>query len=177
MTGHLAACGAGAALAMAGHFPGHPRFWVPHAVGLAAMLLAWLPATAPAGAPVALLVLAAVLGWQVRALPTARNRWAGCSDTVAMAALIALTWAPAPSGAAASGGTAGLHHAGHGAAAGDGLTIALTVLAAWLLVRVCSWPPTDPAREGPARWPRPSAGVVRSCGGLVMLTAMATMVA
>jgi hypothetical protein len=172
VTTHLAVCGVGAVLAMAGHFPGRPRFWVPHAVGLAAMLLAWLPGTPPAGMPVALLTLAVVLGWQLRALPSARDRWAGCSDTVAMAALIALSAVPAD---AASAGTAAMHHgtAVHGA--GDGLAIALAVLACWLFVRVCTWlPAPDPARPGAVL---SRAGVVRSGGGLLMLGAMTTMVA
>lgn len=94
---------------MAGHFPRSGRYWIPPALGLAAMVLAWLPATAPAGAAVALLLLGAVLVWQLRSLPSVRDRWAGCSDTVAMAALVALTTVAAPSGAAApegSGGTA-----------------------------------------------------------------------
>ena len=171
MVTHLAVCGVGAVLAMAGHFPARPRFWVPHAVGLAAMLLAWLPATAPAGVPAALLALAVVLGWQLRALPSVRDRWAGCSDTVAMAALITLSAVPAD---AASAGTAGVHHgaAGH---AGDGLAIALAVLAGWLFVRVCTWLPT-PDRAGPQAV-LSRAAVVRSGGWLMMLAAMTTMVA
>jgi hypothetical protein len=177
---HLAVCGAGAVLAMAGHFPGHPRFWVPHAVGLAAMVLAWLPAAGPAGLPVALLTLGAVLVWQLRALPSVRDRWAGCSDTLAMAALIALTSAAVPSGATASGGTAHAHSgvAVQAAGAGTGLTLALTVLACWLLVRVCAWlPAVDRAAGGPGASRRSRTGVVRAGGGLVMLTAMTAMLA
>jgi hypothetical protein len=172
MTAHLAVCGVGAVLAMAGHFPSRPRFWVPHTLGLAAMLLAWLPGTAPAGVPVALFTLGAVLVWQVRSLPSVRDRWAGCSDTVAMAVLIALAPA-APSGVATSDGTAGMHHgAGLAGSGDDGATsIALAVLACWLLVRVCVGLTAD---DGAAR---PRLGVVRSCGGLVMLAGMTTMVA
>jgi hypothetical protein len=170
---HLAVCGVGAALAMVGHFPRSPRLWVPHAVGLAAMLLAWLPATAPAGVPVALLVLSVVLGWQVRALPSARDRWAGCSDTVAMAALIALSAVPAGATAA---GTAGAHHGAAVHGGGDGLAIALAVLACWLFVRVCTWLPA-PGRADREAAALSRAVVVRSGGGLMMLAAMTTMVA
>ncbi|WP_448616539.1 hypothetical protein [Modestobacter sp. URMC 112] len=180
MTTHLAVCGMGAALAMAGHFPSHPRFWVPHAVGLAAMLLACLPVAAPAGLPVALVTLAVVFGWQLRALPSTQDRWAGGSDTVAMAALIALTSAAVPSGSSTTGGTAHAHaHAAVQAAGiGTGLSLALTVLACWLLVRVCTWPSVaDRAEGGHGGDGRRRAGLVRSGGGLMMLAGMATMVA
>ena len=176
MTAHLAVCGVGAVLAMAGHFPSHPRLWVPHAVGLAAMLLAWLPAASP----VAMLVLGVVFAGQLRALPTARDRWAGCSDTVAMAALIALTAVAVPSGSAAAGGAAHAHSSAavQGAGVGTGPTIALTVLAVWLLVRVCTWPPpADRAGGDHGGTGRGHTGLVRSGGGLMMLAGMATMVA
>ncbi len=172
MTAHLAVCGVGAALAMAGHFPRRPRSWVPHAVALLAMVLACLPGTGRAGLPLALAALAGVLVWQLWALPSVRERCAGCSDTLAMAALVMLTAAvPADAGTA----HAATHAAAHSAAVdGDRLQIALAVLACWLLVRVC----TRLAAAAPTgRRVRAPGDVARSCGGLLMLAGMTTMVA
>ncbi|PRY49584.1 hypothetical protein LY71_10528 [Geodermatophilus tzadiensis] len=179
MTTHLAICGAGAALAMAGHFPGRPALWVPHALGLVAMLLAWLPAAQPMGEPVALLGLAAVLVWQLSSGRAAAGRWSGVADTIAMAALIALAGADTATTAAA--GAHGMHHS-H---AEGTLPYTLAVLVAWLAVR-------HQAREGALRAPhlvgdddtpeqRPEAGKVlaalRCSGGLVVLTSMTAMLA
>jgi hypothetical protein len=160
VTAHLAVCGVGAGLAMAGHFPGRPRLWVPHALGLAAMLLAWLPAAQPVGTPAALLGLAVVLAWQVSAGRVAA--WSGVADTVAMAALIALT-IPGP----AHGGTS------HAAADGT-LPYAVAVVVVWLAVRHR----TRPGRPDAGR-PRSGRvlGALRFGGGLVMLTAMTAMLA
>jgi hypothetical protein len=174
VTAHLAVCGVGAALAMAGHFPRRPRSWVPHAVTLLAMVLACLPGTGRLGLPLALAALAGVLGWQLWALPSVRERCAECSDTLAMAALIALTAAvPAVAGTAVH--SAAMHSAAvHSAAGGDRLQIALAVLACWLLVRVCT---RLAAAAPPGRRVRAPGDVARSCGGLLMLAGMTTMVA
>jgi hypothetical protein len=159
VTAHLAVCGVGAGLAMAGHFPGRPRLWVPHALGVAAMLLAWLPAAQPVGTPVALLGLGTVLGWQLSSRRAGGARWSGVADTVAMAALIALT-IPGPA------------HAGAGHTATDGtLPYAVAVVVVWLAVRHRTRPGTRPAGSGRV------LGRLRFCGGLVMLTAMTAMLA
>lgn len=175
MTAHLAVCGVGAALAMAGHFPRRPRSWAPHAVALLAMVLACLPGTGRAGLPLALAALAGVLGWQLWALPAVRERCAGCSDTLAMAALVTLA-AAVPAGAGTAVHSAGMHSAAaHSATAdGDRLQIALAVLACWLLVRVCT---RLAAAAPPGRRVRAPGDVARSCGGLLMLAGMTTMVA
>lgn len=160
MTAHLAVCGVGAGLAMAGHFPGRPHLWVPHALGLAAMLLAGLPSAQPIGTPAALLGLGAVLAWQLRAGREAA--WSGVADTIAMAALIALT-------------IPGRAHAGTAHPAADGtLPYAVAVVVVWLAVRHRTRPGRpDADRPGSGR----ALGALRFCGGLVMLTAMTAMLA
>jgi hypothetical protein len=164
MTTHLALGGAGAGLAMAGHFPGRPRLWVPHALGLAAMVLAWLPAAQPLGTPAALLGLGAVLVWQLRSARGAA-RCAGVADTVAMAALIALTLAGP--GSAPTEVMPGMEHA-----AADGtVPYAVAVLVVWLAVRLQTRDVRADVRTRSGR----SLGALRFCGGLVMLTAMTAM--
>ena len=164
MSAHLAVCGVGAGLAMAGHFPGRPRLWVPHALGVAAMLLAWLPAAQPVGTPVALLGLGTVLGWQLSSRRAGGARWSGVADTVAMAALIALTIPTHP------GEMTGMEHT-----AADGtLPYAVAVVVVWLAVRRQTRPSRpDTARSGSGR----VLGALRFGGGLVMLTAMTAMTA
>jgi hypothetical protein len=144
---------------MAGHFPHRPRLWVPHALGLAAMLPAWLPAAQPVGTPLALLTLAAVLVWQLRA-----GVWPGTADTVAMAALIGLT--------AVEPGTADMGGMHSGSAAGSTLPYAVAVLVGWALVRRA----VRPGGAGPGRSGR-VLGALRFGGGLVMLAAMTAMLA
>jgi hypothetical protein len=168
MTAHLAVCGVGAGLAMAGHFPGRPRLWVPHALGLAAMLLAWLPAAQPVGTPAALLGLGALLAWQLSTRAGGGAGWPGLADTMAMAALIGLT-IPDP---AHSAGMAGMDHA-----AVDGtLPYAVAVLVVWLAVRHRTRAVRDVVRARPAASGR-VLGALRFCGGLVMLSAMTGMLA
>jgi hypothetical protein len=172
VTAHLVVCGAGAGLAMIGHFPHRPGLWVPHALGLAAMVLAWWPAARPLGEPVALLALAAVLGWQLRRVRTRCARWSGAVDTAAMAALIAL--------AGVDGGTAvaGVHGTHHGGAAGT-LPYAVAVLVVWLAVRHLTREGVlrDRAGDVPARPERAgrALGALRFSGGLVMLSGMTAM--
>ncbi|MCZ2839218.1 hypothetical protein [Modestobacter sp. VKM Ac-2985] len=172
MTAHLVVCGAGAGLAMIGHFPHRPPLWVPHALGLVAMVVAWLPAARPLGEPLALLALAALLAWQLCHARTPAARWSGAVDTAAMAALIAL----AGVGPTAAGGVHGAHHTGTEGT----LPYAVAVLVVWLAVRHVTREggPHDhradrddavPERAGRA------LGALRFTGGLVMLSGMTAM--
>ncbi|MCZ2826217.1 MULTISPECIES: hypothetical protein [unclassified Modestobacter] len=176
MTAHLVVCGAGAGLAMIGHFPHRPPLWVPHALGLVAMVVAWLPAARPLGEPLALLALAALLAWQLRRVRTPAARWSGAVDTAAMAALIALAGV---GGGTAAGGVHGAHHTG----AEGTLPYAVAVLVVWLAVRHVTRQGgprdhragrDDAVPERPDRAGR-ALGALRFTGGLVMLSGMTAM--
>lgn len=179
MTTHLVVCGAGAGLAMLGHFPHRPLLWAPHAVGLVAMVIAWLPAARPLGEPIALAVLGAILVWQLCCVPTRSARWSGVADTAAMAALIGL--AGVDTGQTASAGMHGAHHT----SAGGTLPYAVAVLVVWLVVRHLNRedrphePGTGRDDDAPQRQHRTgrSLGALRFAGRLVMLSGMTAMLA
>ncbi|WP_305784731.1 hypothetical protein [Symbioplanes lichenis] len=150
-------CVLGTVLAMAGHFPHRPRLWVPHLIGLVAMVAVALgrggDLTRWTGA--AALALAAAVA--VAGLPVLRDRLEATLDAAAMA-LFVLMMPPM---------TAGHHHAAPG---GPTLIAAVAVLAVWTAGRV-----------GTARFlPASGAGSLRrvnTAGSAAMFAGMTLMLA